>query len=317
MRRRDPRGEIPRPPAIGFGRLPRCSSPRLDKLARYVTRTIKPNRRSARPVIRSSARRQIVVRWPSSCPPSLRRCPRSASAGNVRVAPRRPPRPCPWSGPWLAPFLWAARVSVEALIPRPERRGGGEDARLPAPNERVKRFDAACGIGRVVVWRVQAVALARRPPSPRLSGGFFSGFQVLGSPRFFKWLRLGRWDARRRGSGGESPRRASRACSRPPDGSRTLESRLSPESAAASTRPVDRPVSDVASPLLFPFSFFSDPASHGTDVASPRSAPSQVSSPRLSAWRRGGKWFMISHGNKVAPAPPRRPAQGSPPQPHH
>ena len=124
--------------------------------------------------------------------------------GNVRVAPKAPAQAVSLVGSMNGSVsLGREGECPEALIPRPERRGGGEDARLHAPNERVKRFDAACGIGRVVVWRVQAVALARRPPSPRLSGGFFfrvSGF--WGSPRFFKWLRLGRWDARRSGERG-------------------------------------------------------------------------------------------------------------------
>ena len=101
--------------------------------------------------------------------------------GNVRVAPKAPAQAVSLVGSMNGSVsLGREGECPEALIPRPERRGGGEDARLHAPNERVKRFDAACGIGRVVVWRVQAVALARRPPSPRLSGGFFSGFQGFG-----------------------------------------------------------------------------------------------------------------------------------------
>lgn len=113
--------------------------------------------------------------------------------GNVRVAPKAPAQAVSLVGSMNGSVsLGREGECPEALIPRPERRGGGEHARLRAPDERVARFDAACGIGRVVVWRVQAVALARRPPSPRLSGAFFQGFRVLGSPRFFlKWLRLG------------------------------------------------------------------------------------------------------------------------------
>ena len=133
--------------------------------------------------------------------------------GNVRVAPKAPAQAVSLVGSMNGSVsLGREGECPEALIPRPERRGGGEDARLHAPNERVKRFDAACGIGRVVVWRVQAVALARRPPSPRLSGGFFfrvSGF--WGSPRFFKWLRLGPMGRASERGAGVNPRDAPRA----------------------------------------------------------------------------------------------------------
>ena len=89
--------------------------------------------------------------------------------GNVRVAPKAPAQAVSLVGSMNGSVsLGREGECPEALIPRPERRGGGEHARLRAPDERV------------VVWRVQAVALARRPPSPRLSGGFFSGFQGFG-----------------------------------------------------------------------------------------------------------------------------------------